>query len=95
MNMTPEQMKQVKNRLDTIWPKPRICPICQCQDWKLHLGLYIHQALHGISATKKTDPANFDLHQEGLPSILFWCDTCGYVATFFAEKFGITVPLVK
>ncbi len=100
MNMTPNQMKQVTDKLDTFWPKPRICPICRSKNWKLHSRLYIHQVLHGFSAKKGIDSADFDLsevrvNQEGLPAILFWCDSCGYTSTFMADKFGIVPPSNK
>lgn len=100
MNMTPDQMQQIVGRLDVVWPKPRICPICQSRNWKLHSRLYIHQALHGFFVKKEANSATIDLpevqiDQDGLPAILFWCETCGYVATFMADKFGITPDFVK
>jgi len=94
LTLTPRQHQQVVSRLNQVWPKPRICPICGHRDWKLHSRLFLHQALHGASATKGPNPAEMNIHQESLPAVLFWCDTCGYVVTFFASKFGLTADSV-
>lgn len=78
--MKEADRKKLLEFLDTNWPEPKKCPICQNDDWFVHASLWEMREFTGgaLPVTGRV-----------LPVIALECKKCGHLVLFNAIPAGL------
>ncbi len=78
--MEEADRKKLLDFLDTNWPGPKECPICQNDDWFVHASLWEMREFTG---------GEFPVTGRVVPVIAVECKKCGHLVLFNAIATGL------